>query len=39
MGMPLEVDLEVAFGGESVAANIALVGSFSSMRAHVDLQG
>ena len=37
--MPLEMNLEVAFGGEPIAADIALVRPLSSMRSYVDLQG
>ena len=36
--VPLEVDLEIAFGGEAVAANVALVRPFARVGAHVDLQ-
>lgn len=31
MGMSLEMNLEIAFGGEPIATDIALVGSLSSM--------
>lgn len=37
VGMSLEVNFEIAFGGEPIAADIALVGSFACMRANVDL--
>ena len=35
----LEVDLEVALGGEAVAADVALVGPLACVAPHVDLQG
>jgi hypothetical protein len=31
VGMSLEMNLEIAFGGEPIATDIALVGSLSSM--------
>lgn len=37
--VPLEVHLQVAFGGESVAAYVALEGSFACVRPDVDLEG
>ena len=35
----LEVDLEVALGGEAVAADVALVGPLARVAPHMDLQG
>ena len=32
LGVPGEVDLEIAFGGEPVTTNITLVGSFTGVR-------
>lgn len=39
LGVSLEMDLEVAFGGEPVAANVALERPFAGVRSNVDLQG
>ena len=36
--MPLEVNLEVTFGGEAIATDIALVRSFTSVAPDVDLK-
>ena len=38
MGVSLEVNLEIAFGSEPIATDIALVGSLSSMGSYMDLQ-
>ena len=37
--MALEVDLEVALGGEAVAADVALVGPLARVAPDVDLEG
>lgn len=37
--VPLEVDLQIALGGEPVSADVALEGPFAGVRAQVDLQG
>ena len=39
VGVSLEMNLEIAFGREPIATNIALVGSLSSMGSYMDLQG
>ena len=39
VGVSLEVNLEIAFGSEPIATDIALVGSLSSMGSYMDLQG
>ena len=38
LGMALEVHLQVALGGEPVAANVALERAFACVRPNVDLQ-
>lgn len=35
--MPLKVDLQVALGGESAPADVALKGSLTCMGSYVDL--
>ena len=37
VGVSLEMNLEIAFGREPIATNIALVGSLSSVGSYVDL--
>ena len=36
LGMPGEVDLEIAFSGEPVTTHITLVGSFTGVRSEID---
>ena len=38
VGMSLEVDFQVTFGGKSISTYVALVGPFPSMGPDVDLQ-
>ena len=39
VGVALEVDLEVALGGEAVAADVALVGTLACVAPDMDLEG